>query len=66
MNSFIKKSKLKFNERFSYTNLNYITTKKSIQLTCIKHSNTFTITTRSHLDSEYGGCIKCDRVYRAK
>ena len=66
MNSFIKKSKLKFNERFSYTNLNYITTKKSIQLTCIKHSNTFTITTRSHLDSEYGGCIECDKEYRAK
>jgi uncharacterized protein YaiE (UPF0345 family) len=64
MNKFIEKSKNKFKDTYSYDNLNYITTKKPIQLTCIKHNITFQITTRSHLDSEVGGCYECDKDNR--
>ena len=64
MDQFIEKSKNKFNNTFCYNSLNYITTKKPIQLKCIKHSNIFQITTRCHLDTDYGGCKECDRDYR--
>ena len=64
MNQFIEKSKNKFKDVYLYNNLNYITTKKPIQLTCSKHNITFEITTRSHLDSIVGGCDECDKDYR--
>ena len=37
MNQFIQKSKNKFKDDYLYNNLNYITTKKPIQLTCSKN-----------------------------
>jgi hypothetical protein len=64
MDKFITKSKEKFGTTFNYDNMNYISTKKSINLLCTKHNNTFTISTRSHLDSQFGGCVTCDKDYR--
>jgi hypothetical protein len=64
MELFINKSKGKFNNLFNYDNLNYISTKKPINLLCIKHNNFFEITTRNHLESHSGGCKMCDREFR--
>ena len=41
MNTLIEKSKSKFNDIFSYDNLNYISTKKPITLLCKFHNNCF-------------------------
>lgn len=63
MNSFILKSKKKFNN-FLYDCLDYKNSKIPITLTCNIHNYKFTITTRSHLGSKFGGCIKCDFDFR--
>jgi len=64
MHAFIEKSKNKFNNIFSYEKLNYISTKKSINLYCNIHKKEFTTTVRNHLDTICGGCIDCDFDYR--
>lgn len=64
MDTFIEKSKSKFNDIFSYDNLNYISTKKPITLLCKFHNNLFTTSIKNHLDSRIGGCMKCDFDYR--
>lgn len=66
MNIFIEKSKNKFNDNFSYDDLNYISTKKPVNLLCKIHNNLFTTTIQNHLNSKLGGCIKCDFDYRFK
>ena len=60
MDSFIEKSKIKFNNIFSYEKLNYMSTKKPINLICLIHKKAFTTTVRNHLDTNCGGCIDCD------
>jgi len=57
---FIKESRNKFNDTYSYDNLNYTKLYEQIQLTCIKHSNTFTIGGRFHLKTNFGGCKYCE------
>ena len=64
MEIFIDKSKTKFHNLFNYENLNYISTKKPINLKCTKHNNEFQTTTRNHLESQFGGCKICDKEYR--
>jgi hypothetical protein len=60
MEEFIKKSKLKFGNTFSYNNLNYITSKKPVSLYCNTHNKSFTISTQNHLNTIAGGCENCD------
>jgi len=60
MNTFIKKSKAKFNNTFSYDKLNYQSTKKPVDLHCNVHNKNFTISVRNHLDTKAGGCTECD------
>ena len=64
MDSFIEKSKTKFNNIFSYEKLNYISTKKPINLICLIHKNEFITTVRNHLDTTSGGCNHCNFNYR--
>jgi hypothetical protein len=64
MDSFIKKSKIKFNNIFSYEKLNYISTKKPINLICLIHKKAFLTSVRNHLNTNCGGCIDCDFNYR--
>ena len=56
---FILKSKEKFNDTFSYENLNYTKLYNQVELTCTKHSNTFSISGRYHLKTNFGGCEEC-------
>ena len=64
MELFIEKSKAKFNNIFCYENLNYITTKKPINLYCNIHNKNFIISVQNHLNTNAGGCIDCDFDYR--
>jgi len=48
MNTFIEKSKAKFNNTFSYDKLNYQSTKKPVDLHCNIHDKNFTISVRNH------------------
>lgn len=63
MNKFIQKSKSKF-ENFNYDFLSYKSTKHPITLVCNHHNYKFTISTRNHLNSKFGGCEKCDLEHR--
>ena len=60
MELFIEKSKAKFNNIFCYENLNYISTKKSINLYCNIHNKNFNISVLNHLNTNAGGCVDCD------
>ena len=64
MELFIEKSKTKFNNIFCYENLNYISTKKPINLYCNIHNKNFNISVQNHLNTNAGGCIDCDFDYR--
>ena len=64
MELFIEKSKAKFNNIFCYENLNYISTKKPINLYCNIHNKNFNISVQNHLNTNAGGCIDCDFDYR--
>uniref|UniRef100_A0A6C0EHG1 HNH nuclease domain-containing protein n=1 Tax=viral metagenome TaxID=1070528 RepID=A0A6C0EHG1_9ZZZZ len=56
---FILESSNKFKDIFSYQSLNYTTNYNQVQLTCNKHSNTFSISARYHLKTDFGGCESC-------
>jgi len=64
MDSFIAKSKLKFNNTFSYEKLKYISTKTPIILYCMIHKKEFTTNIINHLNTNAGGCSNCDFDYR--
>lgn len=60
--SFILKSKKIFNDTFDYSKVVYGAGQHcKVELTCIKHNNTFITTANSHLNKKYGGCRECDR-----
>lgn len=60
--SFITKSKKIFNNTFDYSKVVYGAGQHcKVELTCIKHSNTFITTANSHLNKKYGGCKECDK-----
>jgi len=66
---FIEKSKLKFGNRFDYTNVEYVTAKVKVKLRCLKHDLWFDTTPDSHLRAPrhgergvcFGGCPECRR-----
>jgi hypothetical protein len=60
MDTFINKSKEKFGNLFSYQNLNYISTKKPVNLYCSNHKHSFIVNIKNHLDTKAGGCSHCD------
>lgn len=61
MEEFINKSKLKFIEQYDYSKINYINTRHPVNLKCKIHNYEFNIYTKSHLNSKFGGCDKCNR-----
>jgi hypothetical protein len=59
MENFILNSKKIFLDKYCYENLNYITSKKQVELKCKIHNNKFIILPRAHLDTDHGGCEYC-------
>jgi len=55
---FINKSKLKFDDKFDYSMVDYKNMKTNIKLICYKHGK-FEITPHNHLRSKNGGCVLC-------
>ena len=60
MDIFISKSKIIFIDKYCYENLNYITSKKQVELKCKIHNHNFKILPRTHLNTEHGGCKFCE------
>ena len=59
---FIRKSKEKFGDKFSYDKVNYIKNEIEVTITCHEHGD-FEITPKNHLKSKKGGCKKCQGNY---
>ena len=55
----IKKSKIKFNDNYDFTNFKYILATTKSELKCKKHNHIFNISQSDHLMSIYGGCELC-------
>lgn len=58
-NDIIEKSKIKYNDKYDFTNFKYISAKTKGELKCKKHNNIFMITPTDHLNTIYGGCNIC-------
>lgn len=60
--NFIKRSKQKFGDRFSYDKTIYVNAKTNIIIKCNQHDEDLLITAQNHLNGN-GGCHKCSGVY---
>jgi very-short-patch-repair endonuclease len=60
-NNFIFKSKKIHNNKYNYDNVNYINSKKSVNITCPIHGD-FPQSPNSHLNGR--GCPKCQKNYK--
>lgn len=58
IDEFIEKSKIKFGDKFDYSNTEYVNTKTKVFLICTKHNHKFSIRPDSHLGGS-GGCPIC-------
>mgnify|MGYP001570822950 CR=1 FL=1 len=59
MNKFIKKSKIKFGDRFDLSRSIYINKRTKIKVLCNKHKTEFDILPFNHINQVNGGCCKC-------
>ena len=57
--NFIEKSKIKFGNKFDYSEVEYINCRTPITLICKEHGIRFSITPMNHLTSRFGGCKEC-------
>jgi hypothetical protein len=57
--TFIKKSKQKFGDRYTYGETVYSGSKTPLSFRCKEHQTLITLTPESHYRSKNGGCKKC-------
>lgn len=63
MEDFIKVSRSKFGDRFSYEHTNYTYSDIPVKLTCKLHNHTFSLKPNYHLSkSDSGGCKHCGKL----
>lgn len=59
MENFIKKSNKKYNNRFDFSESNYVNCFEKITIKCKLHNNIINIVPVNHLQQVYGGCNNC-------
>ena len=63
-NQFIDQAKQRFGTQFDYKNVVYINTKTKVNITCLLHNHTFSISPEHHLTVQSGGCSCCYNEYK--
>lgn len=63
---FITKSKLKFPNKFDYSDTNYTGSNNDVILRCIAHNNTFETNAGAHFQMMFGGCLPCASEHMSK
>ena len=61
LDNFIRESKNRFDDNFSYEKSKYVNTMTKLTITCRKHGD-FETVPNEHLSSVYGGCNQCYSV----
>ena len=62
-NKFIERSKNKFGDRFDYSEVKYVNSQTPVILLCKEHGVRFNIVPNVHLNSKFGGCKECHKIY---
>lgn len=62
---FIENAIKKHQNKFDYSNVEYMTVEDLTEIKCVKHNNKIMITPKSHLKYQNGGCNICKREWEA-